>query len=133
LVSVDDTNKRLAFDRPIMSNYTVEFASAGSVDEATPAAFYAYVTKGLHVGFSLVLGSRGGVRGKVMQPIQFYNPVPVDDFESVWRFSYDEIVGYKRSSATTSPSRTCSSCTSSTCRCRRSAVSANGHQVVVAS
>jgi hypothetical protein len=93
VVSVDHSNNRLAFDRPIMLNYTAEFAGK-SVTGDTDGTFCAYVTRGLHVGFALVLGSRGGVKGKVKQPIQFYEPDPVDDFKSVWRFTYDEILGY---------------------------------------
>ncbi len=52
------------------------------------------MTKGINVGFSLVLGSRGGVQGKVMRPLRFKEPKPIDDYESVWRFVWDDIVGY---------------------------------------
>lgn len=93
VVAIDTVGKTLSFDRPISINYTAQFAGK-SLTGNTAGAFYAYVTKGLHVGFALVLGSRGGVAGKVARPLKFYEPKPVDDFDSVWRFSYDQVVGY---------------------------------------
>jgi hypothetical protein len=77
-------DKTLSFDRPIMKPYTVDLGT----DE------FAYVTKGTHVAFNLVLGSRGGIKGNVNQPLAFYEPKPVDDFESVWRYVWDIIAGY---------------------------------------
>lgn len=93
VVAVDAVANTLAFDRPISYNYLNTFAGA-SIDEATASSFYAFVTKGINIGFALVLGSRGAIKGKVLQPIQFYNPKPVDDFDSVWRFTYDGIFGH---------------------------------------
>lgn len=93
VVAVDPTNNTISFDRPIMNNYTAQFAGK-SVTGNTNGAFYAYVTRGRHIGFALVLGSRGGVSGQIAKPIEFYEPRPVDDFDSVWRFTYDQVVGY---------------------------------------
>ena len=76
VVAVDATNNRLSFDRPIMKAYATG-ASATSVSGGT-ATFYGFVTKARHVGFILVMGSTGGVQGRSYQPIQFYNPRPVD-------------------------------------------------------
>lgn len=84
IVNVDFANNRLSFDRPIMSKYTTDLG--GTV--------YAYVTKAVHVGFNLILGSRGGIMGNVNKPIEFYEPKPVDDFESVWRYVWDINAGY---------------------------------------
>lgn len=84
VVAVDDANNRLAFDRPIMKNYSTDLG--GGV--------YAYVTKAVHVGMVLVLGSRGGILGSVNKPIEFYEPRPVDDFNSVFRFTWDTNVGF---------------------------------------
>jgi len=92
VVAIDETNHTLSFDRPISNNYMAAFVGQ-SISGATPATFYAYVTKATHIGFSLILGARGSVKGKVMKPLEFYAPKPVDDFESVWRFTYDELVG----------------------------------------
>jgi hypothetical protein len=79
VVAVDTSNDTLSFDRPIMRNYTNNLGSG----------VYAYVTKGQHVGFCLVLGSRGGILGNVNRPIKFYEPKSIDDFESIYRLVWD--------------------------------------------
>lgn len=84
VVSIDVGNKRLAFDRPVMRNYSVDLG----------AGVYAYVTKAQHIAFNLVLGSRGGIMGNVNRPLKFYEPVAIDDFQSVWRYVWDIIAGY---------------------------------------
>lgn len=83
IVDIDAANFRLSFDRPIMSRYT---SLSGGV--------YGYVTKGRHVGMTLVLGSRGCVVANVNQPISFYEPDPIDDFKSVWRYVWDMVGGF---------------------------------------
>ena len=83
VVSVDTNNDRLAFNRPVMFGYAADLGSG----------VYAYVTKAQHVGMILVLGSRGGILGNVNRPLKFYEPKPVDDFESVWRYVWDIIAG----------------------------------------
>jgi hypothetical protein len=92
VVSKDDTNKRLCFDRPIMFNYDKAFTATpqGGAEQSC----YAFVTVGRHVAMCLVLGSRGGIRGSVARPLRFYEPKPIDDFDSVWRFTWDEYAGY---------------------------------------
>jgi len=92
VVAIDETNNTLSFDRPFSFDFTTPFTGQ-SVTGATPGTFYAYVTKAKHVGFSIVLGSRGGIKANVMRPLKFYNPKPVDDFDSVWRFTFDQIIG----------------------------------------
>ena len=93
IVDVDNTNHRLSFDRPVMFNYNSAVVGQ-SVTGATDGTFYGYVTKGRNIGFALVLGSRGGVQGKVMRPLRFHEPKPIDDFDSVWRFVWDDVIGY---------------------------------------
>jgi hypothetical protein len=68
--------------------------AAKSVTGNTDVNAYAFVTKGVNVGFCLTLGSRGGVLGAVADPLQFYEPVPVDDRQQIWRFVYDMVLGY---------------------------------------
>lgn len=95
VVEVDATNNRLTFDRPIMANYHVPITTAdGSVTVGTPGTFYAFVTKARNIAMILVLGSRGGVLGATARPLRFYEPKPIDQFESVWRFSYDMVLGH---------------------------------------
>lgn len=92
IVAVDDVNYRLSFDRPILFKYETAFnATANSGSEGL---LYAFVTKARHIGMCLVLGSRGGILGGVGRAIKFYEPKPVDDFESVWRFTWDIFSGY---------------------------------------
>jgi hypothetical protein len=79
VVAVDTGADTISFDRPIMRAYTTDLG----------AGIYAYVTKGQHVGFCLVLGSRGGIEGNVNRPIKFYEPKSIDDFESIWRYVWD--------------------------------------------
>ena len=88
IVKINEGAYQLSFDRPVMYPYTTE------VDAEYDPGTYAYVTKGTHVAFNLVLGSAGGIMGNVNKPLEFYEPEPVDDFKSVWRFVWDAIVGY---------------------------------------
>ena len=83
VVAIDVTNQRLTFDRPVMRDYLTDLGTS----------VFAYVTKATHVGMCLVLGSPEGVRGSVNQPVALYEPKPVDDFDRVWRFVWDAIVG----------------------------------------
>jgi hypothetical protein len=93
IVKIDAGNHRLSFDRPVLFNYDAAFVGTPNTS-GSAGTFYAYVTKAKHVGFCLVLGSRGGIRGAVARPIKFYEPKPIDDFESVWRFVWDAYEGY---------------------------------------
>jgi hypothetical protein len=92
VVSIDTANYRLCFDRPVMFNYDKPFVA--TPNSTAVQTLYAFVTVGRHVGFVLVMGSRGGIMGEIAKPIEFYEPKPIDDFESVWRFVWDEYLGY---------------------------------------
>ena len=93
IVAIKDTDC-FQFDRPILFNYKTKLASWTPKSGAPTTDAYAMITKAAHVGFCLVLGSKGGIRGNVNKPLEFYEPKPVDDFESVWRFVWDIIAGY---------------------------------------
>jgi hypothetical protein len=93
IVAEDDTTNRLSFDRPIMFRYDTPF-NAASETGASETILYAFVTKGRHIAMNLVLGSRGGIMGEVARPLKFYEPRPIDDFESVWRYVWDIVAGY---------------------------------------
>lgn len=92
VVVVDPGGNRLQFDRPVMR----PFKSASTLVPQSTASgtFYALVTKAIHIGFILVLGSAGGIMGNVNRPLKFYEPKPIDDFESVWRYVWDIYAGY---------------------------------------
>lgn len=83
IVAIDTDNKRLSFDRPVMAAFSTDLGST----------VFAYVTKAAHIGFSLALGGGGGVIGNVNRPLKFYEPVAIDDFQSVWRFVWDMVGG----------------------------------------
>jgi hypothetical protein len=83
VIAVDFTNNTLSFDRPVMAKYTADLGGT----------IYAYITKGQHIGFALAVAGRGGVMGNVNRPLKFYEPKPIDDFESVWRFVWDFVGG----------------------------------------
>ena len=87
VVKIDATNCRLSFDRPIMQNYNSDL-DAGS------GTTYAFVTKGRHISMNLVMGSTGGIMGNINRPLKFYEPRPIDDFESIYRFVWDIIAGF---------------------------------------
>lgn len=92
IVKIDAANHRISFDRPIMRAYKTAFDAtlAGGAE----TGIYGIITKAAHIGFVLVLGSRGGIKGNVNRPMKFYEPKAVDDFESVWRWVWDIIAGY---------------------------------------
>jgi hypothetical protein len=84
VVAVDADNDTISFDRPVMKDYDTDLGSG----------VYAYVTKAQHIGMILVLGSRGGVLGNVNRPLRFYEPVAIDDFQSVFRYVWDIVAGW---------------------------------------
>jgi hypothetical protein len=93
VIAVDNVNKRLTFDRPILFNYNLPMVGTPQTTGVTQT-LYAYVTKGVHIAFVLAMGAKGGTLGAVAQPLQFYEPVPVDDRQQIWRFVYDMTLGY---------------------------------------
>ena len=40
------------------------------------------------------MGSVGGIMGNVNRPLRFYEPKPIDDFDSIFRFSWDFVGGF---------------------------------------
>lgn len=92
IISVNDSTKAIQFDRPILFNY-IASATLTPKGNGTVTGF-AYITKATHIGFILVLGAKGGIKANLNRPLKFYNPKPVDDFESVWRWVWDIIAGW---------------------------------------
>jgi hypothetical protein len=92
IVALDAAANTLSFDRPLSFAYTAPFVATPVSGAA--GTYYAFVTKARHIGFVLVLGSRGGIMASVARPIKFYEPKPIDDFDSVWRYVWDIIQGY---------------------------------------
>lgn len=94
VVGIDSATGRLQFDRPISFKYDTKMVNMNLVTPSDVEDGYAYITKGVNVGFILAMGSRGGIMGNVNRPLRFYEPRPVDDFEAVWRYVWDIIAGY---------------------------------------
>jgi hypothetical protein len=57
---------------------------------------YGYVTRGRPVHATVFLKGPRGVVAGVLQPPQTYNPPPVDDTESIYRFSWDAYLRYQQ-------------------------------------
>ena len=91
---VSKTADTLTFDRPILFNYKTKIPTFTPKAGGSEANAYAIVTKATHIGFVLVMGAQGGILGNVNRPLRFYEPKPIDDFESVWRYVWDIIAGY---------------------------------------
>lgn len=81
---VDTSNKRLSFEEPIMTDFSTDLG--GGV--------YAYVTKGQHIHTSIFIGGDDGVVMGVGQPPRLHTPPPVDDFDSIFRFTWEAFLGW---------------------------------------
>ena len=84
VVSVDIPNKRLVLDIPVLVDFNVDLG----------AGVYAYVTKGRNIHASIFVGGPQAIVSGVAQAPQFYTLDPIDDFKAIYRFSYDQYMGY---------------------------------------
>lgn len=75
----------LHFDRPLMIDFATDLG--GSV--------YGYVTKGRHIHTALFIGAQDGVISGWGQTPRIYTPRPVDDWDSMYRVSFDAFAGYQ--------------------------------------
>lgn len=89
---VEINGNTISLDRPIMRPFVTP-QTGKSITGNTMVTFYALVTKARHIGVVMVFGSREGIQGHTYQPIQFYEPKPIDDFDSVYRVTWDEVLG----------------------------------------
>jgi hypothetical protein len=85
VVSVDATNYRLTLDRPIMVDFATDLG--GGV--------YGYVTKGRNIHASIFVAGPTGIVAGVAQAPMYHEAVPIDDFNSIYRFSWDDYMGYQ--------------------------------------
>lgn len=84
IVAIDAGNRRLSFDQPIMIDFTV----------ALDTNVYAYVTKGRHVHAAIFVGGSDGIVMGIGRAPRLHTPVMIDDFDSIYRFSWDSYQGY---------------------------------------
>lgn len=86
VVSVDDTEKRIAFDRPVLTDdYQTDLG--GGV--------YGYVTKAVNVHPVIFLTGANSVVAGVTQSPQVYTPPIIDDVMAFHRFSWDAYLQYQ--------------------------------------
>jgi N4-gp56 family major capsid protein len=85
IVAINTDTKRITLDQPILVDYTTDLG--GGV--------YGYVTKARNVHASIFVGGPQAIVAGVAQPPQFYELDPIDDFKAIYRFSYDQYMGYQ--------------------------------------
>jgi len=85
IVSIDSGNNRIAVDVPVLVDFTTDLG----------AGTYAYITKGRHIHASIFVGGPQAVVAGVAQQPQFYDLDPIDDFKAIYRFSFDQYMGYQ--------------------------------------
>lgn len=85
IVAIDAANRRISFDMPIMTAMNTEVTTG----------VYAYVTSGVHVHVSMIMGGTDGVVIGVGEAPRVHVMPPVDDYESMYRTSWDAYVGYQ--------------------------------------
>jgi N4-gp56 family major capsid protein len=84
VVAIDSVNGRLVLDKPILVDYDVDLGG-----------FYGYVTLGRHVHASIFVGGPNAIVAGVSQQPLFYELDPIDDFKAIYRFSFDQYLGYQ--------------------------------------
>lgn len=85
IVAINSGAKQLTFDQPIMVDMTTDLGGG----------IFAYVTKGIHIHASMFIGGPDAIVNGVGRPPRLHTPPPVDDFDSIYRFSWDSFQGYQ--------------------------------------
>lgn len=85
IVSIDVGNSRLVLDKPIMIDYATDLGSG----------VYGYVTKGVHVHASIFVGAPQAVVAGLAAPIRLHTPPAIDDLMSIYRFTWNDRMGYQ--------------------------------------
>ena len=85
IVGIDAGNKRLTLDMPVLLDFETDLGGGT----------YAYVTKGRNIHASIFVGGPQAIVAGVQQPPRFYELDPIDDFKAIYRFSFDQYLGYQ--------------------------------------
>lgn len=88
IVAIPDST-HISIDRPLGVDFTLEVNTNGSGALAPGSTVYGKVTKGRSLHVSVAIAGPNGVICGVAQPPRVYTPRPVDDWDSVYRFSWD--------------------------------------------
>lgn len=85
IVSIDSDNGRVCLDIPFLVDFDTDLG--GGV--------FGYITKARNIHASIFIGGpQALVAGVAQQPL-FYELDPIDDFKAIYRFSYDQRIGYQ--------------------------------------
>lgn len=85
VVEVDDSNGRLVLDIPFLVDF----------DSDLGGGVYGYVTLGRNIHSSIFIGGDQAIVAGVAQQPLFYDLDPIDDFKAIYRFSFDQYIGYQ--------------------------------------
>lgn len=85
IVSIDVGNGRICLDQPIMMDYNVDLGGGT----------YGYITKGRNIHASIFVGAGNALVAGVAQTPQFYELDPIDDYKAIFRFTFDQYLGYQ--------------------------------------
>jgi len=85
VVAIDYNTMRVVLDQPIMIDY----------DTALATGVYGYVTLGRNVHASIFVGGPQALVAGVAQPPRFYEIDPIDDYKAIYRFTWDQHLGYQ--------------------------------------
>lgn len=86
VVSIDASSDQICLDKPLMADLP---------STVIEGANYGYVTKGFSPHASIFVGGPQGVVTGVAAPIRLHTPPPIDDLESIYRFSWNDRMGHQ--------------------------------------
>jgi hypothetical protein len=85
VVSIDTEHQRLTLDKPIMIDMNTDLGDG----------VYAYLSFGLGIHSSIFVGGPQAIVAGLAAPIRMHTPPPIDDLEAIYRFSWDDRMGYQ--------------------------------------
>lgn len=85
IVAIDADNGRISLDKPVMMDFTTDLG--GGV--------YGYVTLGVNIHTSIFIGGPQGIVAGLAAPIRLHTPPPIDDLQSIFRYSWNDRMGYQ--------------------------------------
>lgn len=86
IVEIDSGNGRVKVDTPFLVDFDTDLG--GGV--------YGYLTKARNIHASIFVGGPQALVAGVAQQPQFYELDPIDDFKAIYRFSFDQYIGYQQ-------------------------------------
>jgi len=85
IVAVDEGNRQLVLDKPIMEDFATDLG----------AGCYGYVSVGVNIHSSIFVGAPNAIVTGVAAPIRTHTPPPIDDTESIYRYSWNDRMGHQ--------------------------------------